>query len=120
MGISQLQYTDSNSPRNIFIVGVGLYLVRGPCFEALNARTRALQSFVSCCTATASCLSEQAVHWLALPVLQRAPMTVLNVPRPRKSSGMHVIQLLVSNTALVLSHDALKAAAHILFSVASG
>jgi len=28
VGISQLQFTDANSPRNIFIVGIGLYLVR--------------------------------------------------------------------------------------------
>jgi len=28
VGISQLQFTDANSPRNIFIVGLGLYLVR--------------------------------------------------------------------------------------------
>jgi nucleobase transporter 1/2 len=26
VGISQLQFTDQNSPRNIFIVGLGLYL----------------------------------------------------------------------------------------------
>ena len=37
VGISQLQYTDNNSPRNIFIVGVGLYLVRGPCLDLGNS-----------------------------------------------------------------------------------
>ena len=55
MGISQLQYTDNNSPRNIFIVGVGLYLVRGPCSWAPYAHTRALQCCVLCCIARASC-----------------------------------------------------------------
>ena len=56
MGISQLQYTDNNSPRNIFIVGVGLYLVRRPCFQPPECLQLALRCCVSCCTARASCL----------------------------------------------------------------